>query len=53
VDFEWIKDVDFLAIKLGKVGYVYRGFGHTNLNTHTKEGEGSLPAENGSQGALK
>jgi hypothetical protein len=41
----------FGAIKLGKVGYVYGGFGHTNLNTQTKEGEGSLPAENGSRGA--
>jgi hypothetical protein len=41
----------FLAIKLGKVGYVYGGSGHKNLNTQTKEGEGSLPAENGSQGA--
>jgi hypothetical protein len=38
------------AIKLGKVGYVYGGFEHTNLNTQTKEGEGSLPAENGSRG---
>jgi hypothetical protein len=41
----------FSAIKLGKVGYVYGGSGHTNLNTQTEEGDGSLPVENGNRGA--
>jgi hypothetical protein len=38
------------AIKLGKVVYVYDGSGHKNLRTQTEEGEGNLPAENGSRG---
>jgi hypothetical protein len=39
------------AINLGKVGYVYGGSGHTNLSTKTEDGEGCLPAEDGSRGA--
>jgi hypothetical protein len=39
------------AIKLGKVGYVYGSSGHKNLSTQTEEGEGCLPAEDGSRGA--
>jgi hypothetical protein len=39
------------AIKLGKVGYVYGGSGHKNFSTQTEEGEGCLPAEDGSRGA--
>jgi hypothetical protein len=41
----------FWAIKLWKVGYVYGGSGHKNLSTQTEEGEGRLPAEDGSRGA--
>jgi hypothetical protein len=37
---------------LGKDGYVYGGSGHKNLSTQTDEGEGCLPAEDGSRGAL-
>jgi hypothetical protein len=39
------------AIKLRKVGYVYGGSWHKNLSTQTGEGEGCLPAEDGSRGA--
>jgi hypothetical protein len=37
---------------LWKVGYVYGGSGHKNLSTQTEEGEGCLPAEDGSRGGL-
>jgi hypothetical protein len=39
------------AIKLGKVVYVYGGSRHKNLSRQTEEGEGCLPAEDGSRGA--
>jgi hypothetical protein len=38
------------AIKLGKDGYVYGGFGLKKLSTQMEEGESYLPAEDGHQG---
>jgi hypothetical protein len=47
VDFEWIKVVDFFELSsLGRLA-----MSTEVLGTQTKEGEGSLPAENESRGA--
>jgi hypothetical protein len=48
--WSWLRVCIVWAIKLGKNGYVYGGFGHENLSTRIEEGKGCLPAEDGSRG---